>query len=229
MRKSDFSDLHYAGGGAFSAPGPWQHGARIIPSCELILVTKGWVYLQEGEHRYSLREGDYLVLHPGIPHTGWKPSFGPTAFYWIHFTLRHLPTELALPCTGRLQEPGALIQLARQLLHIAEDPAYPAGTADAMLYVLLAELLVQRAPRPPAGRLCRPYPRVYPFSFLCAPDGAVGGGRLWLPSRSPVPGIEGLLRQNAAAGYRERADETGAAAAAGHRENRPAGGAGVGV
>lgn len=149
MRKSDFLALRYTGGGAFSAPGPWQHGARIISSYELIIVTKGVVYLQEGERRFTLGEGDHLLLHPGVPHSGWKPSTGPTAFYWIHFTSESLPAEFAAPCTGRLREPGALIQLARQLLHMAEDPAYPAGTAEAMLYVLLAELLVQRAPRSP--------------------------------------------------------------------------------
>lgn len=149
MRKSDISGLRYTGGGAFSTGGPWRHGTRIIDSFELILVTRGTVAIREGQTRHTLQPEDYLLLHPGIEHAGWRTSEEPVSFYWIHFTLAAAPAMFSTPCAGRAPEPGAMILLARQLLQIGASPAYPAGTAEHMLAVLLAELQVQREMRGP--------------------------------------------------------------------------------
>ncbi len=152
MRISDFSELTYQYGGSFSSPGPWLHQKRVIDTYELILMLKGEAYLQEGVHRYSLKPNDYLLLHPGIPHEGWKRSLSPVAFYWLHFYAGS-PGFLASELQGTLKDPGGVLQSARQLLHLAAAPAYPAGTATHMLYVLLAELLVDREQQTPSNAL----------------------------------------------------------------------------
>ena len=152
MRISDFSFAEFNGGGKFSSSGPWIHGQRIIESHELIVVTKGTVYMAEGDREFTLRPNDYLLLHPDLPHKGFKQSEEPVEFYWIHF----LPVngqEFEQPYTGTLSTPSTLIQTARQLLQICRSHAYPPDTTHHMLCVLLAELEVQRKQLAPQNAL----------------------------------------------------------------------------
>jgi len=109
--------------------------------CELILVIRGTVHLQEGQRQFLLRPGDYILLHAGIPHGGWQASREKIEFYWVHFYADRVPEA---PITGTLADPGILVQSARQLLQIHQSGFYPVGTGDAMLQVLLAELSVQQ-------------------------------------------------------------------------------------
>lgn len=158
MRKSDI--LKFDGGGRFSSDGPWIHGQRVIQSYELILVTRGTVYLREGEREYALSPNDYLLLHPDIPHGGTKPSEESVEFYWLHFI--GLPEEFRAdaPCFGRMAAPEILIQTARQLLQIHQTPGYPPETIHHLLYVLLAELFLQREQQSPQNALAA---RIYEF------------------------------------------------------------------
>ena len=150
MRKSDFSALRFQNGGVFSSPGPWIHARRVIDSTELILVTRGEVYLYEGAEEFTLSAGEFVILHPGLVHGGWKQSPGAGEFFWLHFTGWDAPPPL---CCGGLSNPGILVQSARQLLQISACPAYPAGTAEHMLAVVLAELEVQREAMVPKNAL----------------------------------------------------------------------------
>jgi len=153
VRKSDV--LRFDGGGLFSSDGPWIHSQRVIESYELILVTRGTVHLQEGGREHTLTPNDYILLHPHIPHGGTKISTEAVEFYWLHFyapPAEWLP-RLRTPCTGMMTAPGALIQTTRQLLQIWDSPAYPTDTADHLLYVLLAEFLVQREQQAPQNAL----------------------------------------------------------------------------
>lgn len=152
MRKSDI--LKFDGGGRFSTSEPWIHSRRIIPSHELILVTKGTVFLFEGEQQYTLKPNDYIVLHPGTPHGGVTPSSGAVEFYWLHFFNPPAAfSYLDRPCCGHLRESSSLMQIIRQILHINHSPSYPAETADHLLYVLLAELTVLRDQEEPQNAL----------------------------------------------------------------------------
>ena len=149
MRKSDLSALHFLNGGVFSSPGPWIHGRRVIDSTELIVVTRGEACLYEGEMRFTLRAGDFMLLHPGVEHGGWRESEGAVEFFWLHF----IGWEAPAGCSGHLSNPGILVQSARQLLQISACPAYPEGTAEHMLAVILAELEVQRDAMAPKNAL----------------------------------------------------------------------------
>ncbi len=153
MRKSDF--LQFDGGGRFSSNAPWRHGQRSINSYELILVTRGTIYLQEDGQEYTLSPNDYILLHPHLTHGGTKTSEEPVEFYWLHFynPPEEWKSQMTAPCVGTMMAPGTLIQIARQLLQVRESPAYPPQTADHLLYVLLAEFLVQREQRFPQNAL----------------------------------------------------------------------------
>ena len=150
MRISDFSFPHFDGGGKFSSKGDWIHITRTINSYELILVTRGTVYLEEDGVRHTLHADDYILLHPHRPHGGWRITKGEVSFYWLHFFSEEAwPT----PFTGTASQPEILVQNARQLLQIQHSPVHPKAAADHMTYVLLSELLVQRRQDRPQNTL----------------------------------------------------------------------------
>lgn len=148
MRNSDI----FFNGGKFSSQGPWIHSTRSIDSYELILVTKGRVYLQEAGQQFELKPNDYILLHPQVIHGGYRTTEDPLEFYWLHFE-PHDSRKFTAPYTGTLSSPSAMIQMARQLLQIRQSPAYPKETADHLLFVLLTELTVQREQQEPQNAL----------------------------------------------------------------------------
>jgi len=78
--KIEFSNMGY-----FNGSIGWLHSKRTINTYELIFVTDGEVYLQEGERKFILRRGDMLRLNPNVMHLGYKKSLSaPPAFFWAH-------------------------------------------------------------------------------------------------------------------------------------------------
>lgn len=170
VRISDFSLPCFDGGGKFSSKGDWIHSARIINTYELILVTRGTVYIEENGVRYSLRANDYILLHPHLPHSGWRISKEAVSFYWLHF---YSDDPWELPFTGTAPSPEILIQNARQLLQIHHSPIYPPKTVDHMMQVLLSELLVQRRQERPQNALALQtleYIRAHSYRALTASE-----------------------------------------------------------
>ena len=159
MRKSDFLTLSFSNGGRFSSKGLWQHSTRVIDSYELILVTKGTIYMQQNGQEYTLSAGDYLWLSPNLFHGGTAPSKMPIEFYWLHFIPDtqnglEIPKEFAnLPTSSRLFHPSTVIHAARQILHYSETPGYPNEICNHLMYVLLAELLIQGCGKTTPNRL----------------------------------------------------------------------------
>ncbi len=76
--------LQFSNMGLFVSDEEWMHPAIANPTHELIFVTKGVVYIEEGGKRYELTEGDLLCLRPEIMHRGYKKSSG-VSFFWLHF------------------------------------------------------------------------------------------------------------------------------------------------
>ena len=75
--------------GKFEAPSPnWIHENFPLLDFELIVITKGTLFISYNNTRYSVSEGEYLLLHP-LEHPfnrrkGFKPS--SCSFYWMHFS-----------------------------------------------------------------------------------------------------------------------------------------------
>ena len=79
-----FEDVKFSSCGKFVSSDDWIHPDRVIDSYEMILVTKGYVYLNEGGTDYELKENDVLILEPHKRHYGYKHSRN-TEFFWLHW------------------------------------------------------------------------------------------------------------------------------------------------
>lgn len=63
------------------------HESRILTDVfDLILVTKGTLFMEEDDYQFSLQPNDYLILLPGHRSRGFRPCLEETHFYWIHFS-----------------------------------------------------------------------------------------------------------------------------------------------
>lgn len=79
-----FEDVKYCGAGKFISNGEWVHPDRVIDSNEMIIVTKGEVFLNENGIAYHLKPDEILILEPGLRHFGYKSSIN-TEFFWLHW------------------------------------------------------------------------------------------------------------------------------------------------
>ncbi|TCM97812.1 AraC-like DNA-binding protein [Paenibacillus sp. BK033] len=67
----------------------WQngivHARRQFDAYDLIICTKGTLYMEENDIQYVLEQGMMLLLEPGKIHGGYRPTESETEVYWIHF------------------------------------------------------------------------------------------------------------------------------------------------
>lgn len=77
-------EIDYVNMGYFIGYSGWTHPEITVETYEIIFVTEGDVYIEEGEKQYHLRAGDLLCLRPGIVHRGYAKGEIP-CFYWLHF------------------------------------------------------------------------------------------------------------------------------------------------
>ena len=67
----------------------WQpgvmHAQRQFEVFDLLICTKGALYMEEDGVSYEVLEGMMLVLEPGKMHRGYRPTEVETEVYWIHF------------------------------------------------------------------------------------------------------------------------------------------------
>ncbi len=145
MRKSDFLNVAYCHGGLFASESAWIHSVRSISTYEIIVVTKGTVYIREEETEYALQAGEYLLLYPNRLHGGTRVSEMPVEFYWLHFSSESETDFLrsVFPQHGMLRNMSTIVQSAQQILHYQEVPSCPAGCCDFALYILLYEMMMQ--------------------------------------------------------------------------------------
>ena len=83
--------------GLFISNGKGRHITRTIPNNELIFVKSGTLHIREGERRFEVKTGQYLILHKGIEHGGTANYEKDLSFFWGHFTcpdrvLKDLPS-----------------------------------------------------------------------------------------------------------------------------------------
>jgi len=113
--------------GKFMAPSPeWMHMHRTLMDFELFIQTQGSLYIAGDREHYELKEGDFLLMPPGMRQYGFRKS--GCSFYWLHFTapggweVLQNPEEygyeqglIVVPATGALRSPDKLIVLMKQL------------------------------------------------------------------------------------------------------------------
>lgn len=62
---------------------PWIHFRRLTDEYMLYFIRHGELYMEEADKRYILKKGDYLLLQPGLLHSGFKEAC--CDYYYIHF------------------------------------------------------------------------------------------------------------------------------------------------
>lgn len=120
--------FQYNFSGKFTAPNAeWMHMTRQLWDFEMIVVTRGTLYIADQDTRYTVGTGQYLLMPPTPKQHGFRAS--DCAFYWLHFQPltpcevlegEHAGTEydsmsLCIPQCGQLQSLERLIVLMKQL------------------------------------------------------------------------------------------------------------------
>jgi YesN/AraC family two-component response regulator len=77
---------HYIIGGYTVAPSGRKHPSRRnIEVFDLLVVTRGCLYMGEEEQHYEVRAGHSLILRPDAHHYATLACQEQTTYYWIHF------------------------------------------------------------------------------------------------------------------------------------------------
>lgn len=117
--------------GKFEAPDSnWIHMSRELLDFELIIMTRGELYIAADQEHYIVREGEYILIAPPCRQYGYRPS--DCSFYWVHFSyhnmkndpIRHKKTPAALqtdetrillPIQANVPRPDRIVILTKQL------------------------------------------------------------------------------------------------------------------
>ncbi|MBE6022550.1 MAG: AraC family transcriptional regulator [Cellulosilyticum sp.] len=85
--------------GKFEAPNAnWIHQHSILTDYELIVMTKGTLYISYNKQNYTLSEGEMLLLPPLEEPNNYRNGFRPSecSFYWLHFACHHPVNSLSV-------------------------------------------------------------------------------------------------------------------------------------
>ena len=140
------SSIEFKHAGLFRSEHPWIHPDRTEETFEIIYVTHGEIFLQEGETEYSLRRGDLLLLTPNVRHFGTKQT-RDVGFYWLHFSIH----EGTLPFSQSVFFDFERADLFKELLHYNNLPKIPEELVGAVLLHLLTELSRRAEPGVTSG------------------------------------------------------------------------------
>lgn len=69
-----------------------RHQERTFDVYDLLLVTKGTLFMKENGVEYAVGAGRLLLLEPGLHHIGHRPCEVDTEIYWVHFF--HAPSPV---------------------------------------------------------------------------------------------------------------------------------------
>ncbi|MGM0881272.1 MAG: helix-turn-helix transcriptional regulator [Bacillota bacterium] len=138
---------HYIHGGEDTYPIGGEHADRShIGVFDIIVVTRGCLFLEEAGEALDISAGHYAILRPDSSHRTTAPCSEETHFYWIHFQTvgewsvadERLPFALSqqgqpfaqieyfpfhLPRFKRLQTPHSIEERIRELLQLHENPS----------------------------------------------------------------------------------------------------------
>lgn len=146
--------------GKFTSPGnDWIHLTRSLGDYELMVVTKGTLYIADHARKYEINKGEYLLMPPTPYQHG--TQCGSCDFYWLHFgyhqeqqnhehfTSRpeYTPNYLTLPIQGTLSSMERVIILMKQLQD--SDRRYKESTLNRYLCsAILSEVSAQTLHKP---------------------------------------------------------------------------------
>jgi AraC-like DNA-binding protein len=118
--------------GFFVGDPGWIHKSKINNAdYELMIVTKGTIYIQIEHKRYSIHKNECIFVPAKSFHFGYQPTNCHTEHYWMHFfapnqitkstTSDKLNSEILLPIHFKLADINSLLPLIKQLLNSAHE------------------------------------------------------------------------------------------------------------
>lgn len=152
--------------GMFKSPSAsWSHLTRTLYDYELMVVTKGTLYIKSGGDKYEIPEGSYIIMPPLVLQQGYRPS--DCTFYWLHFAQNEgevffydsscaseeyrtcangqLRTKyLLLPVSGIVPSPEKIVVMFQQLLDAEkryQNKSYDDFFVTSILLELKSQLL----------------------------------------------------------------------------------------
>ncbi len=157
IRFSVARPVRYSSSGFFQAASGWVHSRRVIDSYEIIIVLKHGLNLEVEGTRYTLGEGDMLLIPPRFEHQGFGSTIPGTTFFWTHFhvddpqlrmdeedevfDVRSLePYQLILPLYMKQLDLGKVTIYCHQICDINESGDYVPGSTDYLMTALLNEI-----------------------------------------------------------------------------------------
>lgn len=145
--------------GKFESPSDlWTHDHTPLVDYELIVMTKGSLYISHHHKNFEVKEGEILLLPPLPPpynlRSGYRPS--DCAFYWLHFSCEHpvsllnisaypcspasqIQNRLLIPCHTQIPQPEKVIVLMKQLQD-AVRLEHSSFAFDYMTTIILSEI-----------------------------------------------------------------------------------------
>lgn len=133
------ANISFCYAGLFISDKEWIHPDRVEKTYEIIYVTRGEVFMNDGGKEYKITKGQALLLYPQTRHYGSKNTSG-VSFYWIHF---FNSGNVALPERG-LYENIENSAIFKELLHFANLPQKPEYAINAVLCHILALMQYER-------------------------------------------------------------------------------------
>lgn len=157
------SPVTYIRTGKFEAlSSKWMHHAMRLDDYELIVETKGNLYLQYQDEKYTLTPGEYLLMQAPLKdqkttekiRKGFRES--ECNFYWLHFSCPkvsitqnmnmdlydHGRNDILVPMHKKLLNPDRVLVLMRQLQNCIRS-GYDVHYADYMSTLILCEIANQ--------------------------------------------------------------------------------------
>ena len=156
-------NVEFVFAGLFQRKGEWIHPERVEKTYEIIYVTSGEVFIEDGGVEHHLYPGELMILPPDQMHRGTRVT-SDVGFYWLHFQLQG-----DLPFTDRFFSHLEEAPLLRELLHYNNLPMIDEDMVNALLLQLLAKL--SHLSRFHQGRYDEKAERIYEWTRIHAVSG----------------------------------------------------------
>lgn len=156
--------LRYISSGQLLKNKGFLHPKRTIDTFVLILGKQGTLFIEQNGVSYRIGPGEYILLFPGMLHSGNRPSDGNLSYYWCHFQIQNDNYRLVdqegvsrkihplkenmivtddsyiIPETGKLLQSERAIMLFRSLLDAGMRKSHSMYLANYALSLLAMEI-----------------------------------------------------------------------------------------
>ncbi len=146
----------------FISRGVGRHIDRVIDFWELIFVKSGELKIREGDHDFTVKPNQSLILWPGRRHYGTATYGRDLAFYWVHFVfepIEDMQNFISINQYSTPQRPDTIKELLHKLMVDMKDNRADSFSLNLLIKMIFWEVSRQsetrNAPDDPAFALAR--------------------------------------------------------------------------